>query len=444
VIKFFKSYYVTLRFFAILGILVVLYCFAFFFPALLTLVVALTVLTVVLLIIDSFLLYVNKSVRASRGLPEKLSNGDDNSIFIQIENQHQFPITARVIDEIPHQFQKRDFEMSSNIAGGASSTLNYELRPVKRGVYQFGAMNIFVSSPLKLVERRYQFDNKAEVPVYPSFLQMRKYELLAISNRLKEYGIKKIRRIGRSQEFEQIKDYVQGDDIRTINWKATARRRQLMVNQYTDERSQRVYCIIDKGRLMKSPFDGLTLLDYAINSSLVISNIVLKHHNKPGLITFDKKVDTFLPAENKNGQLIKILELLYAQTTNFDESGFDELYIAAKRKIGQRSLLILYTNFRTIDGLHRHMKYLRYLAKKHLLAVVVFRNTEIDELMNTDANSTHEVYIKTIGQKFEYENRQIVKELRNNGIHTIYTSPQELSVNTLNKYLELRARGLMN
>lgn len=131
-------------------------------------------------------------------------------------------------------------------------------------------------SPIGLVAKKYTFCNQREVPVYPSFLQLRKYNLMAFTNRLLEYGLKKIRRIGHTMEFEQIKDYVLGDDIRNINWKATAKRSQLMVNQFQDERSQPIYSVIDKGRVMKMPFEGLSLLDYAINSSLVISNIAIK------------------------------------------------------------------------------------------------------------------------------------------------------------------------
>jgi len=188
---------------------------------------------------------------------------------------------------------------------------------------------------------------------------MRKYELLAISNRLKEYGLKRIRRIGQSQEFEQIREYVEGDDIRNVNWKATARRHnQLMVNQYTDERSQRVYCVIDKGRLMKSPFEEMTLLDYSINSSLVTSNIVVKHHNKAGLITFSNTIDNFLQAENKKGQMLKIMDMLYAQKTDYLETSFEQLYAFSRRQLTRRSLVILYTNFQTISGLRRQLKYL--------------------------------------------------------------------------------------
>jgi uncharacterized protein (DUF58 family) len=167
--------------------------------------------------------------------------------------------------------------------------------------------------------------------------------------------VSKIRRIGHTQEFEQIRSYVQGDDIRTINWQATARRNELMVNSYQDERAQSIYCLIDKGRIMQSPFDGLTLLDYAINSSLVLSNIALHKHDKAGIITFSNKINQTLLADRKSGQLHRILDMLYHQQTLFQESDYEALYIHVKKQIKQRSLLIIYTNFETVNSMRRQL-----------------------------------------------------------------------------------------
>ena len=173
-----------------------------------------------------------------------------------------------------------------------------------------------------LVQRRYQEGKESEVAVYPSYVQMRKYELLAISNQLKEFGVKKIRRIGNNMEFEQIKNYVSGDDYRKVNWKATARKNHLMVNQYQEEKSQHVYSVIDKGRMMQQPFEGLSLLDYAINASLAISNIALKKGDKAGVVTFQQMVNSYLPSSSRNVQLNLILEHLYKQKTAYKESDF--------------------------------------------------------------------------------------------------------------------------
>ncbi|MEL6976921.1 MAG: DUF58 domain-containing protein, partial [Bacteroidota bacterium] len=276
-----------------------------------------------------------------------------------------------------------------------------------------------------------------------SFLQLRKYDLIAFTNRLHQYGLKKIRRIGHTMEFEQIKEYVQGDDIRNINWKATAKKNHLMVNQYQDEKSQPIYSIIDKGRVMKMPFDALSLLDYAINATLVISNIAIKKQDKAGMLAFSNKVENRVVAERRNSQMSLILETLYNLETNFVESDFSRLYIDIKRNINQRSLLLLYTNFETLDALHRQLGYLQALAKQHLLVVIFFENTELNHFAETHPKNTLQVFEQTIAEKFIYEKKLIVNELNRYGIQTILTKPEDLTVNTINKYLEIKARGLL-
>jgi uncharacterized protein (DUF58 family) len=272
---------------------------------------------------------------------------------------------------------------------------------------------------------------------------MKKYELMAISDRLTEAGVKRIRRIGHSMEFDHIKEYVRGDDYRTINWKATARKAQLMVNHFDDEKSQQVYSVIDIGRVMKMPFDGLSLLDYAINSSLVISSIAMLKHDKAGIITFSNKISKILPADGQARQMENILELLYNQKTDFLESDFEILTSTILTKISHRSLILLYTNFESLNALQRQLAYLRRLSKTHLLIVIFFINTELFALIDKAAEDVEDIYHKTIAEKFAFEKRLIVKELARYSIQSILTTPQNLSVNTINKYLELKARGLI-
>ena len=136
-----------------------------------------------------------------------------------------------------------------------------------------------------------------------------------------------------------------------------------MVNQFQDERSQPIYSVIDKGRSMKMPFNGLSLLDYAINATLVISNIALKKQDKAGMFTFSRKVDNRVIAERRPSQMNSILETLYNVNTDYSETNFVRLYVDIKRNITQRSLLLLYTNFETLDALHRQLPYLQAIAK---------------------------------------------------------------------------------
>ena len=441
--RFFKHTYLTFRFFLVAMAFVVLFILAYLFPGLLGIVTILFFVAVGLVVIDLILLFKQKGILASRILPEKLSNGDDNPIAITLQNSYNFTAELLLIDEMPFQYQKRDFEINTQLTKHDEKKITYTLRPLERGEYYFGNLNIYTNSPIGLVTRRYQFAKDAMVPNYPSFLQLRKYMLLAFSNKLFEYGLKKIRRIGHTMEFEQIKDYVNGDDIRNINWKATAKRNQLMVNQFQDERSQPIYSVIDKGRAMKMPFEGLSLLDYAINATLVISNVALKKQDKAGMFTFSRKVENKVVAERRPSQMNKILETLYNVTTDFSESDFSRLYIDVKRSLTQRGLLLLYTNFETLDALHRQLPYLQAIAKNHLLVVIFFENTELQKLTNIEANNTFDIFQKTIAEKFMYEKKLIVNELQKHGIQSILTAPEHLTINTINKYLEIKARGLI-
>lgn len=439
-----KSLYLTNRLFAVIGGIVFLFILSFLISPLLIAAKILFFLLVGFFFTDLLLLYrVRKGLHGVRFTPDKLSNSDENEIRLYFENYYLFKITLRVFDEIPHQFQRRDLEFKLILEPGEKRTTSYWLRPVKRGEYSFGAVNTLTTTPLQLIARRFRFSEDKLVPVYPSFIQMRKYELLAISRNLQEAGIKKIRRIGHNQEFELIKEYVSGDDFRTVNWKATARKSRLMVNHYQDERSQQVYSLIDKGRVMQMPFNGLSLLDYAINASLVISNIAIKKSDKAGIVTFQDQVSSVLPAGRSNGQMSQILELLYNQKTAFLETDYSPLHITVRRKISQRSLLLLFTNFESLFALERQLPYLTSLARQHLLVVVFFENTELRTLIDQPAETLQQIYHKGIAERLHLEKKLIVKELMKHGIQALLTSPEQLTVNTINKYLELKARNLI-
>ena len=216
-----------------------------------------------------------------------------------------------------------------------------------------------------------------------------------------------------------------------------------MVNQYQDEKSQPVYQVIDNGRSMQMPFNGLSLLDYAINSTLALSNIILKKQDKAGMFTFSKKTTNYVAAERKAGQMHKLMESLYRIDTDFMESDFSRLYVDIKQAVTQRSLIMLYTNFETLDALRRQMVFLKEIAKSHLLIILFFDNTELNRITNDKARNVQEVYDKVIAEKFAFEKRLIIRELQKHGIQSILTQPENLTMDTINKYLELKARGMI-
>ena len=392
---------------------------------------------------DIVTLFSKNAISANRELPEKFSNSDENSVKILIENNYGFKINTEIIDEIPVQFQKRDFLKSMEIQARKKLSFEYFLKPLNRGEYIFGKLNVYAFTFLKLAKKRYVFNKDQMVKVYPSFVQMKKLDFMALDQKIDLHGIKRIRRIGHTMEFEQIKEYVRGDDVRTINWKATAKNNHLMVNQFQDERSQPVYSVIDCGRVMKMPFEGLSLLDYAINSSLAFSNVALKKKDKVGMLSFSNKIDKLQKASSKLSQLNRIMEALYNVNTGFYDSDFSLLYSRVKKHVTHRSLLMLYTNFEHMSGLQRQLPYLKALAKQHLLVVIFFENTEMTRLAKMDPENVSQSAHQTIAEQFAHDKLLMAKELQRHGIQTLLTPPKDLSINAINKYLEVKARGLL-
>ena len=439
-----RNLYLTNRFFGLFGLTIVAFLVAYiwdiFYPSALTI----FLFAVALLLVDIFLLFRKKvKVKANRILPKLFSLSDENTVKIELNNNADLKLLLNVIDELPFQFQIRDFQQSLSLPSGEAQAIKYILRPVERGAYEFGNINVYASSILGIVERRFVQLVSATVPVYPSILQMKKYELQAFSKLMHFQGVKKMRRIGHSYEFEQIKNYVRGDDYRSINWKATGRAGALMVNQYEDERAQQIYCVIDKSRVMRMPFAGLSLMDYAINTCLVISNIAIKKHDRAGLITFSDKLGTVLKADSQPAQLNRILQALYKEKERTLEANYELLYYAARKLINGRSLFVLYTNFESSYALERVLPILRKINRFHLLLVVFFENTEIQDFIESTVSDVAGIYNQTIARRYMTEKENMVQKLKQYGIQAILTKPEELSINTLNKYLELKARGLI-
>ncbi|HEY4156363.1 MAG TPA: DUF58 domain-containing protein [Puia sp.] len=440
--RFYLSLFFGKWFFRLLASLIFLFVLSYGLPFLFEITQLLLLLFLMACLLDWSLLFLNrKGITVQRNLPERLSNGDENHIQLSIKNDYPFRILLQLIDELPEQLQIRDFLIEDFILPQDKKILPYTVRPKERGEYFFGNIQAFVKSPLRLIVRRKTFYAKQAVKVYPSFLLLRQFEFMAHITDPGNIGFKQVRKTGHSLEFEQIREYVNGDDIRSINWKATGRTGgQLMINSYADEKSQQVYCIIDKGRVMKMPFGGLTLLDYAVHATLIMSGVALSRQDKSGLITFAEKGGDFIPANHRAIQMNSILNALYKLETRFLESDYAFLHALVKTRIPQRSLLILFTNFESLNSLGRQLPYLRNISKKHLLLVVFFENTPLQALASGNAEHIDRLYEKVIAEKFVLEKKLIVKELQRYGIHALLTAPEKLTVDVVNKYLQIKAR----
>ena len=354
---------------------------------------------------DGYLLYRTKVIQAFRQCAGRFSNGDDNEVSLRIESRYSYPVRLIVIDEVPVIFQQRNVHFELSLLPNEGKTLTYRLRPTRRGEYGFGFIRVFTTTRIGLISRRATCGRPETVKVYPSYLMLHRYELLAM--------------------------------------KASARRHQLMVNVYQDERSQQIYSVIDKGRVMQQAFRGMTLLDYAINASLVLSYVAMRKDDKAGLVTFNEYFDTFVPASKQVGQMQTLLENLYKQETTFGETDFSALCGHLGKHVNKRSFLVLYTNFSNMTSLNRQLVYLQQLARQHRVLVVFFEDADLKEYIAGKSVTTEDYYRHVIAEKFAFEKRLIVSTLKQHGIYSLLTTPDKLSIDVINKYLEMKSRQLL-
>jgi uncharacterized protein (DUF58 family) len=431
-------------FFIFYAIGVVLYAFGTIWPASTTMAQILLFVLVMLSFFDGIFLFMQKNpIQIQRNLATRMNLGDANSIELIVVNQSAYSLSLSVFEGYPSDMQARDRSIYCQLKPGTSHTETYEFIPRSRGIVKVGNVHILMNSLFGLVTRKLEINCAQTVSVYPSVLQMRKYQWMVFQQRKISSGLKRIRKVGQSREFEQIKPYVQGDDIRFMNWKATGRRNEPMLNQYQEDKSQSIYCIIDKSRSMKITEDRMTLLDYAINATLVMSNIAIRNGDKMGLFTLSHKMGTQLTADGSQIHLKRILEALYNQQTEFLEPNYELLVQQIKQHVRTRSLFILFTNFETEFAMRRVLPFLKLISQKHLIIVVLFDQQKLGDIVLKPLQSIEDVYRMGVTERLLSLKTRIARELNRNGIQTVITNPQHISVHTINKYLEIKARGLI-
>ncbi|MCP9762178.1 DUF58 domain-containing protein [Lacihabitans soyangensis] len=439
-----KSFYLTRNLFVCLGVCVLFFSFGMINEVFFVVGKVLFFLTWLVVLGETILLFDTKEIICvSRILPKKLSNGDENQVELEIKNFTKKSFIGYFVEELPEQLQIRKWERSFSLKSLEEKAINYLVFPKTRGEYEWGGTNVLLQlGSWSLVARRERFFFTQTVACFPSFEQFKKIPISAIVNNVQN-SEKVVQRIGQSLEFEQIKEYSRGDDYRHLNWKASAKRGLMMVNQYQDERSQDIYCAIDLGRTMKMPFDGQTLLDYAINGTLALSKAIITMSDKAGLVGFSYDRCDYLPAKKDLKQFGKINDLLYNLETKFKESDFERLYKFARINIRQRSLLVIFTNFDSVNAMHRNLPYLKALSRYHLVLVVFFENSEVAQIVDNQAKDLKEIYDFTIGQSLILQNKLIAKELNKHGIKALHTKPENLSLGLINTYMDIKKKRLI-
>jgi uncharacterized protein (DUF58 family) len=383
-------------------------------------------------------------ITAERHFANFLSLGDTNDIQLLIRSRIDINVDLEIRDELPMQLTIRDFNLCTNLFARESKMIVYRITPLIRGAYNFGKLNVFISLKFPaIIMRKIAFDLEATAKVYPSVLQMKRFELMAMSKTNLIPGGRKRHRLGQSYEFDQIKTYIPGDDFRSLNWKATGRSGQLMVNRYEDEKAQQVYAIIENGRNMYMPFNGLSMFDHSLNAALILLNLALKKGDRTGLVTYSKKVNGWIKADNKHGQIKSILEKMYKEQLDSAEPDSDALYAFFQKQVKNRSLLFFFTNAELMQALDRRLPALMKLHLRHKLIVVMFENSELKKLLSKKSVKIEDMMTRSLAEKYLYQKEIMAYKIKSLGVNCILTTPEELNLNIVNAYLDVKTMCLV-
>ncbi|NOK59597.1 MAG: DUF58 domain-containing protein [Chloroflexi bacterium AL-W] len=410
-------------------------------PSLLWLAIGYLVLVAVLVIIDYVVTVKPNELEIERINDSKLSLGANNLITVLITNRSQRKLTFLLRDEYPYQFNADATILKGELAAYDLHEARYHVRPLQRGDYTFGDTNIRYASLLRTFTRQARYPTSTSVKVYPNVLDVRKYDILARKGLLFEIGLRAARIFGTGTEFERLREYNADDEFRRINWKATARRGKPIAAEYETERSQYIMSVIDTGRLMRPPIGDLAKLDYAINTSLLLSYVATLKGDHTGLLTFADDVRTYLSPKSGKGQFYRMLEALYNVHFEPVEADYAKAlaYLSLKNK--RRSLIIVFTDLVTLDAAKPLIANMARLAQRHLPLCVVVSDPNITNLAHVKPDNSGAVYQRAVAEMLLDERRVVLDTLNRNGVLTLDVPADKLSVSVINKYLELKGRG---
>ena len=420
-----------------------------FAPALLWMALAYTLAVGALVAVDYAVSAKPGELEIERINDSKLSLGAANLVTLLVANRSARPLNFQLRDEYPYQFESDAVTLAGAAAPYDIHEARYHLRPLQRGDYAFGDINLRYTSTLKTFVRQARYPAAAPVKVYPNVLDVRKYDLMARKGLLFELGLRAARVYGQGNEFERLREYNTDDEFRRINWKATARRGKPIAAEYETERSQYVMSVIDTGRLMRPPVGdpasdggpGLAKLDFAINTALLLSYVATLKGDHIGLLTFADDVRTYLAPRRGKGQFYRMLEALYNVQFEPVEADYSQALTYLDLKHKRRSLVVVFTDLVTLDAARPLIAQMARLARRHLPLCVVISDPNFTRLAAQPPRDSGAVYQRAVAEMLLDERRVVLDTLNRNGVLTIDVPADQLTVSVINKYLELKGRG---
>ena len=380
----------------------------------------------------------SRDIRVERVLPSFLSLAGANSVGWDVRNDSRWTVRFLLKEDVPESLTRSRECIDGSLRPRSRSELRYEVRPAKRGLYEFGDIWLRWWTPLGLLIRQCRIQARASVKVYPNVANLARYELALRRHRAAELGLRGARQRGRGRQFDSLRDYVSGDDWSDIAWKATARRNRLIVRDYEVERNQNILLLLDCGRLMTTEHDGVSRLDYAINASLLLTYAAMKQGDSIGLIAFDERIQTYVPPVRGRGALRRLNEALYRLEPTLTEPNYDMACRFLALRYRKRSLIVIFTDVIDRDASAMLLGHAARFARQHLPLCVVFRNLETEEMARVSPAEPVDCFTKTVALQALDRRTAALAQMRGHGVDVLECAPKALAPNLIGRYLWLK------
>jgi uncharacterized protein (DUF58 family) len=401
-------------------------------------------LLLVIVLIDARTSKLPAGFSIKREFAGRFAVGAENEVRIQMINSTARPVSIIVKDEYPPTMALGGLrEAQLTIDAQYSAALIYQLKPPRRGRFEFGQIAVRYLSRLGLVWCETKVGEPQFVKVYPNMSRAREAELKALGARALVAQHRKTSWRGEGREFESMRDYVRGDELRHISWTATARRGKLTTRQYQIERDQNILIALDAGRLMTARIENETKLDSAVNAALALMSAAGRAGDNAGLLVFGRRIKAYLPPNRGRDQLDAALEALYPIEPEMIEPSYARAFefIAANSK--RRALIVLLTDLVDEEGSRELLTSLRLLRPRHLPLVVTIADRDLKAVVREAPVNGRDLFTQSVAEEILHHREAALRMVESQGGLALDVTAAALAPALLEKYLQVKERGLL-
>ena len=400
---------------------------------------ALVAVTALLALVDAITVLRLHTPAAARRVPASLALGVPTEVALRLHNASRLALDCEVHDHYPPSIEAEGLPRRLALAAGAWGELRYQARPVARGEARFGATELRIFSPLKLLQVKRLTGQTTPVRVYPNFRALARYTLLATDNRLSQIGVLQVRRRGEGTEFHQLREYRQGDAQRAIDWKATSRTARLISREYEEEKDQRVLLVLDCGRRMASKDGELSHFDHTLNAALLLAHVALRQGDAVGMLTMGG-VSRYCEPRKSIAAVHAIMNRMYDVEPTLAVPDYHRAATEVMRQVRRRALVILLTNLRDEDD-DSLLPALALLRSRHLVVLASLREAILSRALSARVDSFDRAVTHAAAADYLALRERVFRRIGSSGVTTLDVEPEKLPITLVNRYLELKKSG---